>query len=108
MTIPEFREVCEHVFEVIENGGKRKMRGFPAGCEECPSEIEWDCYHENEDGSIFLCEWRENYWKYDELKKYMVLANAKDGGLDLNRIQTLGYEDFVKICELKNYYGNKS
>ena len=106
MSIPEFREVCADVFETIESNGKRRMRGFPKGCEECQSTIEWDCYHENEDGSIFLCTWRENYWKYDELRRYMVLVNVQSGGLDLNRIDVLDYMDFVKVAELKKYYGN--
>ena len=106
MNIREFRDVCSSVFEVVEINGKRRMRGFPDGCENCQSELEWDCYHENEDGSIFLCEWRENYWKYDELRRYMVLVNTQNGGLDLNRIQSMDYEDFVKIAELKKHYGN--
>jgi hypothetical protein len=105
MSIPEFREVCANVFEVIEENGKRRTRGFPEGCDNCPSEIEWDCYHKNDDGSIFLCQWRENYWKYDEIRKYMVLANAQDGGLDLNRVKSLDYVDFVKLHELKKCRG---
>ena len=106
MSLIEFREICADVFGIIGTNGKRHMRGFPTGCEDCPSTIEWDCYHVNDDGSIFLCSWRENYWKYDELKRYMVLANTQAGGLDLNRIKSLDYEDFVKIAELKKYYGN--
>ena len=103
MSLPEFREICAEVYGVADENGQRRTRGFPKGCDDCPSEIEWDCYHRNDDGSIFLCSWRENYWKYDELRQYMVLAQAQDGGLDLNRIESLEYMDFVKIAELKKY-----
>lgn len=102
----EFRELCQEVFGVVKRNGKQQIRGFPKGCAECQATRpdDWDCYHKNRDGSVFLCAWRENYWKYDELRRFQVLVMAQAGGLDLNRLSGLGYDDFVKVAVMKRYW----
>ena len=79
------------------------MRGFPEGCDKCDSTIEWDCYHKNDDGSVYLCPWRENHWKYKEVQETMRLWKLKNGGLDLNRIKSLEIDDFLKISILSEF-----
>jgi len=92
----EFKELCGHVFKYVEKDGKRSVQGSPEGCESCEPGSDWDC--EN-------CMWRENYWKYDEIEKYVGLVRALDGGFDLNRIKSLDIVDFQKISIVKEYMG---
>jgi len=40
--------------------------------------------------------WPENSWKYDEVRYYYTLAAWKNAGVDLNRIEALKPEDFLK------------
>lgn len=65
---------------------------FPKGCDECRTGNEWDCKN---------CLWRENYWKYDEVMKWYVVATWANGGVDLNRIEELMPEDFIKISLIR-------
>lgn len=55
------------------------------------------------DDEIYLCPWRENYWKYDEVKRFLLMYKAQNGGCDLNRIKNMGLYDFVKLAILKEY-----
>ena len=93
--------MCDDVFHNDDG----KYRGFPKGCAECTSTIEWDCYHED-DGDVYVCPWRENHWKYDEVKGYLLLAKAQDGGLNLNRLPSLSFVDFIKVNIVKGYIPN--
>jgi len=45
--------------------------------------------------------WRENYWKFDEVNYYMTLAMWANSGMDLNRLDTLTPDDFVKIAFIR-------
>ncbi len=77
------------------NGKTRRVIKFPKGCAECHSTIEWDC--EN-------CQWRENYWKFDEVMKLYVVASWADAGVDLNRISSLTPDDFLKISMIRKAF----
>ena len=76
-----------------DSAGKTKIRGFPVGCEECEIDDEWQCEHG--------CLWPENYWKYDEIKYYLELAQWANAGVDLNRIDSLMPNDFKKIAMVR-------
>ncbi len=82
------------MFKYVDKKGKRERAGFPEGCNGCQSTIEWDC--EN-------CMWRVNHWKYDEVINYVGLYRAKQGGMNLNRIESLDMLDFQKISIVKGY-----
>jgi len=43
---------------------------------------------------------------YDEIINYLGLYRAMDGGMDLNRIESLKMEDFYKISIIKAILGN--
>jgi hypothetical protein len=88
LSLDEFREIAHEVF--IEK------KEYPKGCNDCQSTIEWDCEQ---------CGWRDNWWKYEELKMFALLHRAKSGGLDLNRMSLVTFDDFLKLSiidELKN------
>ena len=76
-----------------QKDGSKKRKGFPEGCEACPSTIDWDCEQ---------CLWRLNHWKYDEVKKIYHISKMADGGLNINRIK-LSPIDFLKIAIIKDY-----
>lgn len=97
MSISEFRDICEKIYKNRENVN------WPSGCSECFSENEWDCYHINDNGTEYYCPWRENFWKYEEVKNYIVLYKSKKGGLDINRLESLGYDDYIKLGILSEY-----
>jgi hypothetical protein len=112
MSVDEFREICNEVFERIpipgsesSDGTQRyKQRLFPNGCDDCTSENEWDCIHDDiKTGDTVICAWREKYWKYDEVKKFIALEKSQCGGLDLNRIESFSYLDAIKLGILKEY-----
>lgn len=69
--------------------------GFPQGCNSCPDYNSDDCHID--------CLWPENYWKYEEVKNYWMLTKAQSGGLDLNRLESLVMDDFIKLSILKEY-----
>ena len=50
-----------------------------------------------------MCPWRESYWKYAEIKNFIMLYKAQNGGMDLNRIKSLSFYDFVKISTIKDF-----
>jgi len=84
--LSEFSELCTEIFDTRD--GKIK---FPEGCQECEKRLgpsDWNCAE---------CPYRENYWKYDEVKRYVLLEQAQRGGMDLNRIRTLTIDDFLKV-----------
>ena len=83
------------MFAYVGDGKARKRKGFPVGCQECPDKTSDDC-HEN-------CQWPDNYWKYEEVKRMWLLVRAEIGGMDLNRVKTLGFDDFLKISIIKEY-----
>ena len=47
--------------------------------------------------------WPENYWKYEEVKGLWLLVKAKNGGFDLNRIESLTLNDYIKISIVEEY-----
>lgn len=100
MNLPEFREICEDVFGKDKHG---KAKGFPSGCDDCQSELEWDCRHVDQDGNDVLCHWRENYWKYDEIKRFISLAKAQKGGMNLNRFSKMALLDFIKVAIINEF-----
>lgn len=62
-----------------------------------------DCPDRNNDDCTENCLWPENYWKYAEVRRLWFLAKAENGGLDLNRLQSLMIEDFIKLSIIKEY-----
>lgn len=76
-----------------DSAGNAKIKGFPVGCEECQRVSEWECNNN--------CEWPENSWKYDEVKYYLELAQWANAGVDLNRINDLVPNDFIKIAMVR-------
>lgn len=97
MSIDAFRSVCDEVFsyETSKDGRKKKRKGFPVGCVDCPDRDNPDCFDD--------CLWPDTYWKYEEVKHIWSLAKAQDGGLDLNRFKSLGFDDFIKLSIVKEY-----
>ena len=79
----------------IGDKSRRQRKGFPQGCDSCPDKESSDCWED--------CEWPVNYWKYEEVKWFWMLCKAQAGGMDLNRIETLTIDDFVKIGIIKEY-----
>jgi len=75
---------------VLDDKGNRKEKiEYPPGCKGCKSTLEFDCT---------MCLYRENSWKYDEIKKLHVLAKWKEAGVDLNKIEpALHPETYLKI-----------
>lgn len=63
----------------------------------------WDCYHVEDDGTVVQCPWRENHWKYEEVQRFLLLAKAQRGGLDLNRLNSLGFVAFLKVDILRQH-----
>jgi hypothetical protein len=41
--------------------------------------------------------WPLNSWKYDEITYYTQLAQWANAGFDLNRLESLVPDDFIKI-----------
>jgi len=76
------------------SGNRRTSFKFPDGCEKCSSATEWDCNN---------CLWVENSWKYDEVGKYYVIAQWAEAGMDLNRINELRPDDFIKISIIRKF-----
>ena len=76
-----------------DSTGHVKIKGFPTGCEECDINDDWQCTEG--------CLWPENYWKYDEVRYYLELAQWANAGVDLNRIDCLVPNDFVKIAMIR-------
>lgn len=107
MTIDEFQKICSEVFEnrYDKNGNRISKINFPEGCKDCPSGIEWDCYHLDNNGQEIICAWRENYWKYDEVRSFMLLDRVQRGRGSLAGIN-IGVMDFVKLSILREYYGS--
>jgi hypothetical protein len=97
LSIDEFRGICNEVFsyETTKDGKKKRRKGFPVGCSECPDRNNDDCFDN--------CLWPETYWKYEEVKRMWLLAKAANGGMDLNRIKSLGVDDFIKLSIVKEY-----
>jgi len=86
--------VLKSMFVVTEKQGERICEiKFPSGCESCDCDDDWQCTEG--------CLWRENSWKYDEMYYYMTLARWANAGIDLNRIDDLAPNDFLKISILK-------
>ncbi len=73
-------------------GNKKTVFNFPEGCDTCASNNEWDCQN---------CSWVDNSWKYDEVMKYYVLAQWAVSGMDLNRIDELRPDDFIKVSIIR-------
>ena len=95
MTIDEFRLLCIEIFHTDDKNGKRSKKGFPSGCNNCPDKDNDDCFE--------YCMWPENYWKYEEVKNYWILAKAQNGGLDVNRMDSINFDDFIKLSIVKEY-----
>jgi hypothetical protein len=106
MTIQQFRDICDEVFELVDKDGKRDYRGFPSGCDECNSALEWDCEHvDRRTGKPVLCGWREKHWMYVELKNLIALRKMRISGLDINRISSFSMMDFSKLVILDEKMG---
>jgi hypothetical protein len=105
MSLDEFREVCNEVFkiQVDASGNKHTTFDFPDGCETCTSEIEWDCWHVDREGKEIVCSWRENYWKYKELRAYIVLSRVQTGRGTLSGMDSLRLLDYLKLSIIKEY-----
>jgi len=104
--LEDLREILDKITKkrTDKNGNcSGQYLDFPKGCECCPSGTEWDCRHENANGTIYECNWRLNFWKYEEIKVLIGLYKAKQGGMDLNRIKSLHVDDFVKIAIISEY-----
>lgn len=95
MSIDEFRILCREIFQIENKDGKSVRKGFPVGCNDCPDINSSDCHE--------YCMWPENYWRYEEVKNYWLLAKAQDGGLNVNRLESLSLDDFVKLSIIKEY-----
>lgn len=69
------------------------------GCEDCEANndknenLDWQCKNG--------CLWRENSWKFDEVNYYMTLAMWANAGIDLNRLDNLTPDDFLKIAFIR-------
>jgi hypothetical protein len=98
----EFKKVlneCRKVKYGPEGTLKSISFEFPHGCDECNSGNPLDCIRDN-----YICPWRENYWKYDELRRILHLEMMLRGGFDLNRLDDFLTDlDFVKIAIMKDF-----
>jgi len=56
-----------------------------------------ECDKLEEDGCQEYCLWPENYWKYEEVRNFLVLTRAVIGGFDPNRMNELDIVDYVKV-----------
>jgi hypothetical protein len=64
----------------------------PEGCETCTSTIEWDCLN---------CLWKENYWKYDEVTRFLALVRAVKGSeLIVDKLISSGDLDYIDLIKL--------
>lgn len=96
----EFGELIKECFKpIIDDNGKFRGHTFqyPKGCDDCDSTDSWDCKNE-----LYECPWRENHWKYDEIKRIIFLEKLQRGGMDLNRLQSeITMADFLKVAIIK-------
>jgi len=72
-----------------DENGKKVIKGFPDGCDVCDSDDEWQC----KEG----CLWYDNYWKYDEVRKFVHLYQIHKAGCDIMRLGKLSWNDWKKL-----------
>lgn len=98
MSIDEFKEICFDVYSKEKES--RKIKGFPEGCD--------GCFNTNPEYCKENCLWPKNYWKYEEVKRFLYLARAKEGGFDLNRIESLDMLDFIKVAVIMDFIRSRN
>jgi hypothetical protein len=87
--------LCNEIFAIDKK--TKKIRGVPDGCDKCEINDNWQC----ENG----CMWPTNAWKYIDISDIINLYRMQQGGLDLNRLESLHMDDFVKVGLIKKFMG---